>query len=107
MGPVNWLAVILAAIVAAGLALLWYGPLLGRAKLEEVGPGRLAGRRSPARTIAITGGSLLLSAAMMGQVNSVGICILDGPVWGCGGIPKRQRPAVARRPSCFARVRRQ
>ena len=35
MGPVNWLAVIAAAIVAAGIALLWYGPLFGRAKLEE------------------------------------------------------------------------
>ena len=68
MGPVNWLAVIAAAIVAAGIALLWYGPLFGRAKLEEVGPGRLAGRRSPARTLAITGGSLLLSAAVMGHM---------------------------------------
>ncbi len=62
MGAVDWLAVALAALVAAGVAFAWYGPLFGRAKLEEVGPGKLAGRRSPARTFAITAGGVLLMA---------------------------------------------
>ena len=68
MGPVNWLAVVLAALVAAGVAFAWYGPLFGRAKLEEVGPGKLAGRRSPARTMGITAGAMLLISAMMGHM---------------------------------------
>jgi len=67
MGPVNWIAVPLAAFMAGAVAFLWYGPLFGRAKLEEVGPGRLAGRRSPARTIAITAISILVSSAMLGH----------------------------------------
>lgn len=67
MGPVNWLAVPLAALAAAAIAFLWYGPLFGRAKLEEVGPGRLAHRSSPARTVAITAISILLSSFMLGH----------------------------------------
>jgi len=68
MGPVNWLAVILAALVAGGVSVLWYGPLLGRAKLAEVGPGGLGARTAPLRTIAITLALLLVSAAMMGHM---------------------------------------
>jgi len=68
MGPVNWLAALLAALVAAGVALAWYGPLFGRAKLEQVGPGKLAGRRSPARTVAITAGAVLITSVMMGHM---------------------------------------
>jgi hypothetical protein len=68
MGPVNWIAVPLAALAAAIIALIWYGPVFGRAKLESVGPGRLGGRSSPARTFAITGGFILLMAVMLGHV---------------------------------------
>ncbi|MBO9601768.1 MAG: DUF1761 domain-containing protein [Novosphingobium sp.] len=68
MGPVNWLAVFVAALVAGVVAFGWYGPLFGRAKLEEVGPGRLAGRRRPGQAIAITAGALLLAAVMMGHM---------------------------------------
>ena len=68
MGPVDWLAVIAAALSALGVGALWYGPLLGRAKLEEVGPGGLAARRHPARTLGITLALLLLSAAMIGHM---------------------------------------
>lgn len=82
MGPVNWFAVVLAAVVAAGVAILWYGPLFGRAKLEQVGPGRLAGRRSPARTMAITAGGLLLSSAMLGHMYArIGTATLDAKPW--------------------------
>jgi hypothetical protein len=68
MGPVNWLAVCLAALAALGLAVLWYGPLFGRAKLEEVGPGGMAARTSTARTAIFTIVLLLLTSSMMGHM---------------------------------------
>jgi hypothetical protein len=68
MGPVNWIAVILAALVAGGTAAVWYGPLLGRAKLAAVGPGGLGARTAPGRTIAITLALLLVSSAMIGHM---------------------------------------
>ncbi|HUQ13098.1 MAG TPA: DUF1761 domain-containing protein [Novosphingobium sp.] len=67
MGPVNWLAVVAAALAAFAVGGLWYGPLLGRAKLEEVGPGGLAARRTPARTLGITLALLLVSATTLGH----------------------------------------
>jgi len=68
MGPVNWLAVMLAAVLAFSVGGLWYGPLLGRAKLEEVGPGGLAARRNPGRTLGLTAALLLVSATMLGHM---------------------------------------
>ena len=68
MGPVNWLAVVAAALAAFALGALWYGPLFGRAKLEEVGPGGLAARSHPARTLGITAAMLLVSATMIGHM---------------------------------------
>jgi hypothetical protein len=68
MGPVNWLAVLLAAVLAFAVGGLWYGPLLGRAKLEEVGPGGLAARRNPGRTLGLTATLLLVSATMLGHL---------------------------------------
>jgi hypothetical protein len=68
MGPVNWIAVILAAIIAGGVGAVWYGPLLGRAKLAEVGPGGLGARTAPGRTMAITLALLFVSATMMGHM---------------------------------------
>src|SRR5690606_21656539 len=82
MGPVNWIGVVLAALAAVLLAALWYGPLFGRAKLEEVGPGRLAGRRTPGRTIAITTVALLISSAMMGHMYArIGAETLQAKPW--------------------------
>ena len=68
MGPVNWLAVVVAALLAFAMGGLWYGPLFGRAKLEEVGPGGLAARRDPARTLGLTAVLLLVSASMLGHM---------------------------------------
>lgn len=82
MGQINWLAVPVAALAAAIVAFLWYGPFFGRAKLEEVGPGRLAGRRSPARTIAITAGLILFSSAMLGHAFArIGADTLNARPW--------------------------
>ena len=68
MGPMNWLAAVLAAVLAFAVGGLWYGPLFGRAKLEEVGPGGLAARSDPGRTLAITAVLLLVSATMLGHL---------------------------------------
>lgn len=68
MGPVNWLAVIVAVAVALVVSAVWYGPLFGRARLAEVGPGGLGVRRAPGRTLTLTAVLLLVSAAMMGHM---------------------------------------
>jgi hypothetical protein len=68
MGPVNWPGVAVAALLAFLVGGLWYGPLFGRAKLEEVGPGGLAARRDPARTLGLTSVLLLISATMLGHL---------------------------------------
>lgn len=68
MGPVNWLAVFLAMLAALTVSAVWYGPLFGRAKLEEVGPGGLGARTAPGRTLAITAALLLVTATMMGHM---------------------------------------
>jgi hypothetical protein len=68
MGPIDWLAVVVAAALAFAVGGFWYGPLLGRAKLEEVGPGGLAARRNPGRTLGLTATLLLISATMLGHL---------------------------------------
>ncbi len=82
MGPVDWLAVIAAALAAFGVGGIWYGPLFGRAKLEEVGPGGLAARRTPLRTLGITLVLLLVSAAMIGHMFArIEPATLDAKPW--------------------------
>ena len=68
MGPVNWLAVVVAALVALGVSLVWTMRLFGRARLAELGPGGLGQRVSPWRTIVLTFLLLLLSASMIGHM---------------------------------------
>ena len=68
MGPVNWLAVLVAALVALGVSLVWNTRLYGRARLEEVGPGGLGQRVAPWRTLVVTFVLLLLSATMIGHM---------------------------------------
>jgi len=61
MGPVNWIAVILAANLAVAVGIVWYGPLFrtGRPMLE----GQGAAPRSYGLTVFV----MLLAAAMMGH----------------------------------------
>ena len=68
MGPVNWLAVLVAALVALGVSLVWNGRLFGRARLEELGPGGLGQRVAPWRTLALTFLLLVLSSTMIGHM---------------------------------------
>ena len=82
MGPVNWFAVVVAALAGLGAGAVWYGPLFGRAKLEEVGPGGLGARTAPLRTLAITFILLFVSAAMMGHMFArVGPATLAAKPW--------------------------
>ena len=82
MGPMNWLAAGLAAVLAFAVGGLWYGPLFGRAKLEEVGPGGLAARSNPGRTLGITAVLLLVSATMMAHMFArIGTDTLGAKPW--------------------------
>jgi hypothetical protein len=82
MGPVNWLAVLIAALVALAVSMVWYGPLYGRARLEELGPGGLGHRAAPWRTLALTFVLLLLSSSMIGHMFArVGVATLAAKPW--------------------------
>lgn len=68
MGPVNWLAVLLAAVTAGVLAAIWFGPAFGRAKTRKVAPGKIAIRSRPEIVILVTGLLLLVTAIMLGHM---------------------------------------
>ncbi len=72
MGPVNWLAVILAAGAALLAAAVWYGPMFGHVRRVVLEPGMLA----------LTAGLLFLTAAMMGHMFArVGAETLSAKPW--------------------------
>lgn len=61
MGPVNWIAVVLAANIAVAVGIVWYGPLFraGRQLLER--------RKAAPRSYGLVVCAMLVSAAMMGH----------------------------------------
>ena len=65
MGPVDWVAVILAANLAVAVGIVWYGPLFrtGRSLLEGPGP---EGKR-PARNYGWAVLAMLIAATMIGH----------------------------------------
>lgn len=65
MGPVDWVAVILAANLAVAVGIVWYGPVFrtGRPLLEGAGP---EGKR-PARNYGWAVLAMLVAATMMGH----------------------------------------
>ena len=82
MGPVNWVAVIVAAVAAGLLALAWFGPAFGKAKTRKVAPGRVMTRGRPERIAALSGLLLLLTATMLGHMFArVGADTLDAKPW--------------------------
>jgi hypothetical protein len=68
MGPVNWLAVVLAASAAFLLGGLWYGALFGKAKMDAAGPGVAEARTTPLRTMGTTLLLALVSASLLGHL---------------------------------------
>ena len=82
MGPVNWLAVVLAALAAGGLALVWFGPAFGPEKTRKVAGGRFVARRHPLRFTAVAALGLFLTATMLGHfLARVGSATLDAKPW--------------------------
>ncbi len=65
MGPVNWLAVVLAPCMAAAVGAIWYGPLSGTS--QTIFPGHLADSRRQSRQwwwIAVV---MLIASVMLGH----------------------------------------
>ena len=82
MGPVNWLGVLVATVVALIVSALWYGPVHGRARVEELGPGGLGQRIAPWRTMMVSFVLLLISATMIGHMFArVGAATLAVKPW--------------------------
>ena len=82
MGPVNWIAVVLAAIAAGALAAAWFGPAFGRAKIRKVAAGRVLPRGRPVRVAALTGVLLLVTATMLGHLFArIGAATLADKPW--------------------------
>ncbi|MFA7586915.1 MAG: DUF1761 domain-containing protein [Novosphingobium sp.] len=61
MGPVNWLAVILAANLAVAVGLVWYGPLF------RTGRPLLAGKSAAPKGYGLAVVVMLLAAWLMGH----------------------------------------
>ena len=68
MGPVNWIAVVVAAIAAGALAFAWFGPAFGRARARRVAVGRVMPRGRPLVTSALSAALLLVTATMLGHM---------------------------------------
>jgi hypothetical protein len=68
VGPVNWIAVLIAAAAAGALAFVWFGPAFGKAKTRKVAAGRVMPRGRPMRIAALSGVLLLLTATMLGHL---------------------------------------
>lgn len=68
MGPVDWIAVVVAALAAGALALAWFGPAFGRAKSRKVAAGRVMARAQPERIAALSAILLLITATMLGHL---------------------------------------
>ena len=82
MGPVNWIAVIAAAVAAGLLALAWFGPAFGRAKTRKVAGGRLMTKAPPERIAALSAVLLLVTATMLGHLFArVGADTLSAKPW--------------------------
>lgn len=68
MGPVNWIAIVAAAVAASLLALAWFGPAFGQAKTRKVAGGRIMTKAPPGRIAALTAILLLVTATMLGHM---------------------------------------
>lgn len=82
MGPVNWIAVVVAALTAGALALAWFGPAFGPAKSRKVAAGRVMTRARPERLAALSAILLLVTSTMLGHMFArVGAETLSAKPW--------------------------
>lgn len=80
MGPIDWIAVVLAGNCAVALGLVWYGPLFRTG--EQLLPGRGSARAAPRRSWALVLGVMLIAALMMGHnFARVGAAVLAAKPW--------------------------
>ena len=80
MGPVNWLAVILAANIAVAVGIVWHGPLFrtGRPLLEGLAEDGSRKARSYAAVVIV----MLIAAAMLGHSFArIGAATLHAKPW--------------------------
>lgn len=76
MGPVNWLAVVLAAALAVAIGVVWHGRLLRTARPLLGGPAAARGR------IWLVAVVFLLAAVMLGHnFARIGSAVLDARPW--------------------------
>jgi hypothetical protein len=82
MGSVNWIGVCLAALVAAALAYVWFGPVFGGAKTRKVTGGRVMTKARPERIAVLTLVLLMLTATMLGHLFArIGAQTLHAKPW--------------------------
>ncbi|RJX70876.1 DUF1761 domain-containing protein [Tsuneonella suprasediminis] len=82
MGPVNWFAVIIAAVTAGAVSAVWWGPLFGRARTRDIKPGKVLPTKGPLPKMVLTGVLLLITSAMMGHMFArVGEATLAAKPW--------------------------
>ena len=78
MGPVNWIAVVVAVLIAGGLALVWFGPLFGRGGARR----SLAPKPLAVKAMLFTDLLLVITAAMLGHMFArVGADTLAAKPW--------------------------
>jgi hypothetical protein len=76
MGPVNWLAVVLAAALALAIGIVWNGPLF------RTGRPLLGGSAQGGGKFWLVGLILLLAAVMLGHnFARLGAAVLDAKPW--------------------------
>lgn len=76
MGPVNWLAVILAAALAVAIGMVWNGPLF------RTGRQILPGNSQPIGRYGLVAFVFLIGSAMLGHAFArIGAATLDAKPW--------------------------
>jgi Protein of unknown function (DUF1761) len=76
MGPMNWIAVVLAANLAVGLGIVWHGPLF------RTGRPLLEGPNATPKDFGISVGIMLVGAIMLGHnFARIGPETLDAKPW--------------------------
>lgn len=76
MGPVNWLAVVLAAFIAVAIGIVWHGPLF------RTGRQLLPGDSAPTGNYALVTLIMLIGSVMLGHnFARIGSETLDAKPW--------------------------